>query len=181
MRCVWANANELMTKYHDLEWGVASYDDFYLFEMLLLESFQAGLSWNTVLQKREYFREAFDNFDYIKISKYDDLKINELLLNKNIIRHKLKIKSAIKNAKVFIEIQKEYGSFSNYIWSYTNNLVIRNEGTKVTTSELSDTISKDLKKKGMSFVGSTIIYSYLEAIGILNNHEEYCFKYEKVL
>lgn len=175
-RCSWVNENnKLYIKYHDEEWGVASYDDTYLFEMLLLESFQAGLSWECVLNKREAFRKAFDNFDYQLIEKYNEEKINELLQNKDIIRNRLKIKAAINNAKVFIKIRKEYKSFSNYIWSFTKNKqVVNKDDIFNTTSDLSDTISKDLKTKGMTFVGSTIIYSYLQAVGIINDHELSC-------
>lgn len=176
MRCKWVNENnKLYVKYHDEEWGVSSYDDKYLFEMLLLESFQAGLSWECILNKRESFRKAFDNFDYKKISKYDNTKILELLNNSNIIRNKLKINATINNAKVFIDIQKEYDSFSKYIWSFTNNKQVINKDDKFkTTSDLSDIISNDLKRRGMKFVGSTIIYSYLQAIGIINDHELNC-------
>ena len=175
-RCKWVNEkNILYVKYHDEEWGVPNYDDNYLFEMLVLESFQAGLSWECVLNKREAFRKAFDNFDYTKIVNYKQSKINELLNNKDIIRNKLKITSTINNAKIFIDIQKQYGSFSNYIWHFTNNKIIKNTDDIVrATSPLSDEISKDLKKKGMRFVGSTIIYSYLQAIGIINDHELDC-------
>lgn len=179
MRCKWVNEkNDLYVKYHDKEWGIPSYDDTYLFEMLLLESFQAGLSWECILNKREYFKESFDNFDYKKISKYDDDKIEELLNNKNIIRNKLKINAAINNAKIFMNIQKEYKTFSNYIWHFTNNKVIKNK-TNIfrTTSSLSDEISSDLKNRGMKFVGSTIIYSYLQAIGIIDDHELNCDNY----
>lgn len=178
-RCRWANpSNPLYLKYHDEEWGVPSYDDTYLFEMLLLESFQAGLSWECILNKRESFRESFDNFDYHKIAAYDSQKVNELLQNKNIVRNKLKINAAIKNAQVFISIQKEYGSFSNYIWRFTNNKIIKNTtGIIQTHSDLSDKISADLYKRGMRFVGTVIIYSYLEAIGVLNDHEPTCYKY----
>jgi len=178
-RCRWANlSNPLYLKYHDEEWGVPSYDDTYLFEMLLLESFQAGLSWECILNKRESFRESFDNFDYHKIAAYDSQKVNELLQNKNIVRNKLKINAAIKNAQVFISIQKEYGSFSNYIWRFTNNKIIKNTtGIIQTHSDLSDKISADLYKRGMRFVGTVIIYSYLEAIGVLNDHEPTCDKY----
>lgn len=179
MRCRWVNLdNSLYVKYHDEEWAVPSYDDRYLFEMLVLESFQAGLSWECILNKRDAFRYSFDNFDYNKVSKYDSKKIDELLGNKNIVRNRLKIESAINNAKVFINIQKEYGSFSNYIWHFSNNKVIINK-TDVfsTTSSLSDTISTDLKKRGMKFVGSVIIYSYLQAIGIINDHELGCMCY----
>ena len=172
MRCKWVNEkNILYVKYHDEEWGIESHDDKYLFEMLLLESFQAGLSWECVLNKREDFRVSFDNFDYKKIALYDENKINELMSNPKIIRNRLKIKSTIKNANIFIDIQKEFGSFDKYIWSFSNNKVIKNENDIFnTTSSLSDKVSKDLKKRGMSFVGSTIIYSYLQAIGIINDH-----------
>lgn len=175
IRCSWVNSNPLYIKYHDDEWGVASYDDNYLFEMLVLESFQAGLSWECILNKRENFREAFDNFNYEKISRYSDIKITELLNNKGIVRNKLKIKAIINNSKVFIDIQKEYGSFSKYIWSFTNNKQIIHN-TIVTSNDLSDKISLDLKKRGMKFVGTTIIYSYLQAIGVVNDHEKNCFK-----
>lgn len=175
-RCSWVNNNnELYVKYHDEEWGVPSHNDKYLFEMLLLESFQAGLSWECVLNKREHFKVAFDNFDYKKISKYNENKIDELLNNKNIIRNKLKIKAAINNAKKFIEIQDEYKTFSNYIWGFTDNKIIRNKlDTIITSSPLSDEISNDLKRRGMKFAGTTIIYSYLQAIGIINDHEKSC-------
>lgn len=175
-RCKWLNEkNEKYVYYHDHEWGVANYDDDYMFEFLILESFQAGLSWETILNKRENFRQAFDNFDYKKIANYDENKITELLNNSGIIRNKLKINAAIKNAKVFMEIQNEFNSFSNYIWSFTNNQVIKNTDDKLkTSSELSDKISKDLIKRGMRFVGTTIIYSYLQAIGIINDHELDC-------
>ena len=175
-RCKWVNEkNDLYIKYHDEEWGVPSYDDNYLFEMLVLESFQAGLSWECVLNKREAFRKAFDNFDYRKISNYEQKKIDELLNNKDIIRNKLKINSTINNSKIFIEIQKEFGSFSNYIWHFTNNKIIKNTDNIIrTTSPLSDEISKDLVNRGMKFVGSTIIYSYIQAIGIINDHEKNC-------
>lgn len=175
-RCNWVNMkNEKYIKYHDEEWAVPSYDDNYLFEMLVLESFQAGLSWECILNKREFFKEAFDNFDYQKIAKYKEEKIEELKNNPKIIRNTLKIKAAINNAKVFIDIQKEYKSFSNYIWHFTNNKIIKNMDDNLkTTSPLSDKISNDLKKRGMKFVGSTIIYSYLQAIGIINDHELNC-------
>lgn len=176
-RCSWVNDNPLYIKYHDEEWGVASYDDSYLFEMLLLESFQAGLSWECILNKRENFREAFDNFDYNKISKYDESKINELINNKSIIRNKLKINAAINNSKIFIKIQKEYGTFSKYIWSFTNNKIIIHNGVKLyTRNSLSDRISEDLKNRGMKFVGTVIIYSYLQAIGVIDDHEIDCLK-----
>ena len=175
-RCHWVNLNNpLYIKYHDEEWGVPSYDDKYLFEMLVLESFQAGLSWECILNKRKAFYKAFDGFNYEIIAKYNDNKINELISNKEIVRNKRKILATINNAKIFMEIQKEYKSFSNYIWSFTNNKIIFNKTGKIIVSnELSDKISKDLKSRGMSFVGTTIIYSYLQAIGIINDHELTC-------
>ncbi len=177
-RCKWCNLdNPLYVKYHDEEWGEPTYDDKELFELLILESFQAGLSWECILNKRENFRHAYDNFDIDKIVCYDETKINELKENKGIIRNKLKIKASINNAKIFKKIEKEYGSFSKYIWSFTNNKIIYEIGK--TSSELSDKISKDLKKRGMTFVGTTIIYAYLQAIGIVNSHDENCFKYKK--
>ncbi len=174
-RCSWAGNEEIYIKYHDEEWGVPSHDDRDLFEMIVLESFQAGLSWITILKKRDNFRKAFDDFDVEKVADYDKNKINELLDDSGIIRHKGKITSAINNAQVFIEIQKEFGSFDTYIWSFTDGEIIKAE--YLTESELSKTISKDLKKRGMKFVGPTIIYSYLESIGIIDNHQEDCFKF----
>ena len=180
-RCVWVDEkSEIYKKYHDTEWGVPKFNDRDLFELLVLEGFQAGLSWLTILKKRENFRNAFDNFSVEKVAQYGNDKIEQLLQNEGIIRHKGKITASINNAKIFIEIQKEFGSFANYIWSFTDGKVIKNKDDKfVTTSPLSDKISKDLKKRGMKFVGSTIIYSYLEAIGVLNNHSTQCFKYER--
>lgn len=173
MRCKWVNMNNpLYIKYHDEEWGKPKYNDQKLYELLILEMFQAGLSWECVLNKRESFRSSFDSFNINKVIKYDDAKINELMLNKGIIRNRKKIESAIENSKIFIDIQKEYGSFSNYIWGYTNNKVII--GKHETYNSLSDEISKDLKKRGMKFVGTTIIYSYLQAIGIINDHDIDC-------
>lgn len=177
-RCSWLNLNNpLYVKYHDEEWGVPVYDDHKLFEMLLLESFQAGLSWECVLNKREAFKKAFDNYNYKKIKDYNEEKQKELMNNKTIIRNKRKISATIKNAKIFMEIQKEYNSFSNYLWHFTNNKIIYETGK--TTSNLSDQISKDLKKRGMSFVGTTIIYSYLQAIGMINSHEKNCYLYKE--
>ncbi|WP_296885563.1 DNA-3-methyladenine glycosylase I [uncultured Methanobrevibacter sp.] len=175
-RCSWVEGKEeIYIKYHDEEWGVAKYNDDILFEMLVLESFQAGLSWITILKKREAFKEAFDNFNIEKIINYDESKVHELLENENIIRHEGKIRATINNAKVFKDIQKEEGSFSNYIWGFTDGKIIKAEYK--TKSDLSDDIAKDLKKKGMKFVGSTTIYSYLEAIGIIDNHTKDCFRY----
>ena len=178
-RCHWVDENSsIYTKYHDEEWGIPKYDDKELFELLILESFQAGLSWITVLKKREDFRIAFDNFDVKKVASYDENKVNELLNNEKIIRSRGKINSAINNAKIFIEIQKEFGSFSDYIWGFTNNQVVKNTSDVLPVSTLlSDKISKDLKKRGMKYVGTIIIYSYLQAIGVVDDHEKDCFKY----
>ena len=174
-RCSWAGPDEVYIRYHDDEWGVPTHDDQELFEMLVLESFQAGLSWITILKKRENFRKAFDGFDVEKVAGYGEDKVEELRQNEGIIRHNGKIASAINNAKIFIEIQKEFGSFDNYIWGFTNGEIIKAEYK--TESELSGDISKDLKKRGMKFVGPTIIYSYLESIGVIDNHQENCFKF----
>ncbi|MBP3846496.1 DNA-3-methyladenine glycosylase I [bacterium] len=178
-RCFWVDENSQIYKdYHDNEWGVPKYDDRDLFELLILESFQAGLSWITVLKKREAFRKAFDNFDVQKVAKYDEKKIAELLQNEGIIRSRSKINSAILNAKIFVEIQKEFGSFSKYIWGFTEGKIIKNKNDKFEVStSLSDKISKDLKKRGMKYVGTVIVYSYLQSIGIVDDHETTCFKY----
>lgn len=173
-RCVWANPkNETYIRYHDEEWGQPVYEDGHLFEMLLLESFQAGLSWECVLNKRKAFREAFDEFDLEKICAYDAEKVEELMQNEGIIRNRRKITASIKNAQIFKEIQNEYGSFSNYLWGHTKNKIIYENDR--TTSELSDVISAELYKRGMRFVGSTIVYSYLQAVGVIYSHEEGCF------
>lgn len=178
-RCTWCNLNNKMyIDYHDNEWGKLNLDDQYLFEILVLESFQAGLSWETILNKRENFRKAFDNFNIDKIIKYDNVKIESLLQDKGIIRNKLKINSAINNAKIFKEIQMEYKSFKKFLSNFTNNKIIY-ENNK-TFSNLSDMISKDLNKKGMKFVGTTIIYSYLQAIGIIDSHEKNCYLYKSL-
>ena len=178
-RCFWVDEkSEIYTKYHDEEWGVPKYDDRDLFELLILEGFQAGLAWITVLKKREAFRNAFDNFDVKKVSEYDKTRVDELLMNDRIIRSRSKIEAAINNAKIFMQIQKEFGSFSNYIWGFTDNKVIKNMTDEFPVkTELSDRISKDLKKRGMKYTGSVIIYSYLQAIGIVNDHERGCFRY----
>ena len=178
-RCFWVDEkSEIYAKYHDEEWGVPKYDDRELFELLILESFQAGLSWITVLKKREAFREAFDNFDVKKVASYKENKIEELLGNEKIIRSRGKIEAAINNAKIFMEIQKEFGSFSNYIWSFTENKVIKRKSKELQASTpLSDKISKDLKKRGMKYTGTVIIYSYLQAIGVVDDHDMECFKY----
>jgi len=173
-RCKWCNLkNKIYIKYHDEEWCKPNFYEEYLFEMLILESFQAGLSWECILNKREDFRKAFDNFDIEKICKYDEEKIKELLSNEKIVRNKLKINASISNARIFKNIQKEYGSFKNYIKNYTKGKTFYEIGK--TTSKLSDDISKDLQRRGMKFVGSTIIYSYLQAIGVIYSHEEECF------
>ncbi len=180
VRCSWVKLeNPLSVDYHDNEWGIPCFDDNKLFEMLILESAQAGLSWETILNKRENYRRAFDNFDPNKISKYNEDKIKELLRNSGIIRNKLKINSAINNSKVFLELQKEFGSFSNYIWSFTNHKIIQNNfehySQAPTKTKLSEKISKELKKRGMSFVGAMIVYSYMQAIGMVNDHQIDCF------
>ena len=177
-RCSWVNLqNEKYVIYHDTEWGKPLYDDKALYELLILESFQAGLSWECILNKRENFREAFDHFDIEKVVLYDDKKIQELLGNPGIVRNRLKVKASVKNSIVFKAIQKEFGSFSNYIWSFTDGKVIKEDFTIRTTSPLSDSISTDLKKRGMTFVGSTIVYSYLQAIGVLNGPSHTCAFY----
>ena len=173
MRCKWCNEkNKKYIEYHDKEWGILNTDDKYLLEMLILESFQAGLSWECVLNKREAFRKSYDNFSIDKIINYDDKKIEELINNKDIIRNKLKIKSSINNSIIFKKISEEYKGFYNYLKTFTKGDVIY-ENDK-TTSNLSDNISQDLQKRGMKFVGSTIIYSYLQAIGIINSHDDTC-------
>lgn len=176
-RCSWCNLNnELYVKYHDEEWGILNTSDDYLFEMLILEMNQAGLSWETVLNKRDSYRKAYDNFDLDKVCSYDDKKIEELLSNDGIIRNKRKINASIKNAIVFKDITKEFGSFYNYLKTFTKGKTFIEVGN--TTNKLSFEISNDLKKRGMSFVGSTIIYSYLQAIGIIYSHEENCFLFK---
>ena len=176
-RCKWCNLNNpIYIEYQDKEWGVMNINDDYLLEMLILESFQAGLSWECVLNKRESFRQAYDNFNIDKICNYTENKIKELSENKDIIGNKLKIKASINNAKIFKSIQKEFGSFSNYLKTFTKDNIIYE--TDKTTNFLSDDISKDLIKRGMKFVGSTIIYSYLQAIGIIYSHEKECFLYK---
>lgn len=180
-RCSWCLGNTLYEDYHDKEWAVPVYDDNLLFEFLILEGAQAGLSWLTVLKRRKNYQEAFDNFNVKKIAAYKQEKIDELLENKGIIRNKLKIKAAIENAKVFIQIQKEFGSFSKYIWKYVGGKPIINHFEKEedapSQTPLSEKISKDLKKRGMRFVGATIIYAYIQAIGMVNDHTTTCFRH----
>ena len=183
IRCQWCVGDELYQEYHDKEWGKPTYDDAILFEFIILESFQAGLSWITILKKRENFRNAFDNFNYKKIANYDEKKIAELMQNAGIIRSELKIKSAISNAKAFLKIQQEFGSFSKYIWNFTNGKPIVNHPKTVidvpATTILSESISKDLKKRGFKFVGPTIVYAYMQAVGIVNDHVADCFTRNK--
>ena len=175
-RCSWCNLNNpLYIRYHDEEWGQPNFDERYLLEMLILESFQAGLSWECVLNKREAFRQAYDQFDLNKICSYDETKLQELAQNKGIIRNRLKIKASVENAKIFKAIQKEYGGFYNYLKIFTQGKIFYEVG--LTRSKLSDCLSADLKKKGMKFVGTTIIYSYLQAIGVVNSHDENCDLY----
>lgn len=184
IRCDWCGTDPLYVAYHDNEWGVPVYNDDKLFEFLILETFQAGLSWITVLRKRENFRKAFDNFDYKKIANYNEVKFDELIQNAGIIRNKLKIKATISNAISFMEVQNEFGSFSNYIWSFINGKPIKNNWKNLNsipaTTELSDRISKDLKKRGFKFVGSTVIYAHMQATGMVNDHINTCFRYKEV-
>ena len=176
-RCKWCNLKNIKyIEYHDNEWGKKNFNDKYLYEMLILESFQAGLSWECILNKRESFRIAFDNFDLETVCNYDNKKIEELLNNKNIIRNKLKIKASINNSNIFKKLINEYGTFYNYLKIFTNDKIIYE--INKTTNRLSDDISKDLQKRGMKFVGSTIIYSYLQAIGIIYSHDKECFLYK---
>ena len=173
-RCPWANPNNpRYLKYHDEEWGVPVYDDQKLFEMLILENFQAGLSWECVLNKQEAFRRAFDGFDPQKVSAYGEEKLSALGNDPGIIRNRLKLRAAVTNARIFLEIQKEWESFSRYLWHWTEGRVVREQGK--TRSPLSDSISKDLNKRGMKFVGTTIVYAYLQAVGVLDSHEKGCF------
>lgn len=179
-RCDWCLSSDLYIEYHDNEWGKPVYDDETIFEFLLLESFQAGLSWITILKKRDNFRKAFDNFDYKKIALYDDNKVAELMQNEGIIRYEAKIRSAINNALAFMKVQEEFGTFSKYIWEFTGGKPIVNNPKTLkdipATSPISDAISKDLKKRGFKFVGSTTIYAHMQATGMVNDHLEYCWK-----
>ena len=183
-RCAWCGNDPLYITYHDTEWWVPVYDDGKLFEFLILETFQAGLSWITILRKRENFRSALDNFDYKKIAGYDNGKFEELMRNEGIIRNKLKIKATITNAQAFMDIQEEFGSFSKYIWGFTGGKPIKNKLKKhadvPATTPLSDIISKDLKKRGFKFVGSTVIYAHMQATGMVNDHVTDCFRYDEV-
>ncbi len=183
-RCPWCGEDPLYVAYHDTEWGVPVKDDKTLFEFLILETFQAGLSWITVLRKRENFRKAFDDFDYKKVANYADAKIETLLKDEGIIRNKLKVRAAVTNAQAFMEIQKEFGSFSKYIWGFTNGKPIKNKWKSMkdvpANTTLSDTISKDLKKRGFRFVGTTVVYAHMQATGMVNDHLVDCFRYNEV-
>lgn len=180
-RCRWPGEDPLYIKYHDEEWGVPVYDDKKLFEFLILEGAQAGLSWITILRRREGYRKAFANFDVKKVAKFDKKKMAALLKDEGIIRNRLKIAAAVKNAQAFIQVQKEFGSFSNYQWQFVGGKPIQNkrtEGIPATTKE-SDAFSKDLKKRGFSFVGSTIMYAHMQAVGMVNDHLPTCFRYKE--
>ncbi len=183
-RCGWCKGDALYEQYHDIEWGVPVKDDAILFEFLVLETFQAGLSWITILRKRENFRTAFDQFDYKKIAHYNQDKIDGLLQNTGIVRNKLKVRATVSNAQLFMKVQEEFGSFSKYIWGFIDGKPIQNkvrnykEAPPITA--ISDTISKDLKKRGFKFVGSTVMYAYMQAVGMVNDHEMDCFRYDEI-
>ncbi|MFX1325636.1 MAG: DNA-3-methyladenine glycosylase I [Promethearchaeota archaeon] len=183
-RCKWAEFSELIKKYHDEEWGTPVHDDKLHFEFLILEGAQAGLSWNTILQKRENFRNVFDDFNYRKIARYNEQKIEELLNYPGIIRNKLKITAAVTNAKALLKVQEEFGSFDNYIWKFVNYTPIDNKFKTLeelpSKTNISEIISKDLKKHGFKFVGPTIIYSFMQAVGMTNDHTTDCFRYEEI-
>jgi len=183
-RCGWCVGDSLYEDYHDHEWGVPLYDDDSLFEFLVLETFQAGLSWITILRKRENFRAAFDHFDYKKIAEYSEDKIQELLLNAGIIRNKLKVRATVTNAQAFIKIQEEFGSFSKYIWNFVDHTPIQNTildyKKAPATTKISDKLSKDLKKRGFKFVGSIVVYAHMQATGMVNDHEDDCFRNKEV-
>jgi DNA-3-methyladenine glycosylase I len=183
-RCGWCLGDSLYENYHDEEWGVPVHNDATLYEFLLLETFQAGLSWITILRKRENFKNAFNQFDYKKIAQYNEAKIQELLQNEGIIRNKLKVRSAVTNAQEFMNIQNEFGSFSTYIWGFLDGKPLKNKVKNYkeapANTPLSDTISKALKKRGFKFVGSTVIYAFMQATGLINDHEASCFRYDKV-
>lgn len=183
-RCLWAT-NDLNIPYHDTEWGAPVHDDGALFEFLVLEGAQAGLSWDTILKKRDNYRAAFDNFDPVKVAAYDDKKAAELLMNEGIIRNRLKIASAIRNARAFLKIQEEFGSFDKYIWGFVAGKPLDNGFSGFdqvpAKTEISDAISKDLKKRGFNFVGSTIMYAFMQATGMVNDHLTSCFRYKEVV
>ncbi len=184
-RCPWPTDDPLMIKYHDKEWGVPLHNDRKLFEFLVLEGFQAGLSWRTILYKRENFRKAFDNFDFNKVAKYDKRKINSLLKDEGIIRNKLKIEGAVANAKAYLQVRKEFGTFDKYIWGFVDGKSVKNNFKSIkelpAKTILSDIISADLKKRGFKFVGSTIIYAHMQATGMVNDHTLDCFRYDQLV
>ncbi|MHA1973638.1 MAG: DNA-3-methyladenine glycosylase I [Candidatus Hodarchaeales archaeon] len=184
LRCEWALESQVMKDYHDKEWGVPVHNDYELFELLILEGAQAGLSWSTILGRREGYRKAFANFDYEQVAQFTDDTIEALLQDTSIIRNRLKIKSAVNNARQFIKVQKEFGTFDKYIWSFTDYEVIHNNFNSLTDipayTPLSKNISKDLKKRGFSFIGPTICYAFLQSIGILNDHVTYCYRYNEL-
>lgn len=183
-RCSWCGNDPLYMAYHDEEWGVPVHDDKTLFEFLLLETFQAGLSWITILRKRENFRKAFDSFDYKKIARYKQSKIDSLLQDEGIIRNKLKVKSAVTNAQAFMRIQDEFGSFSKYMWGFVDGKPLKNTSQTMmeipANTPLSETLSKDLKKRGFKFVGTTVVYAHMQATGMVNDHLVSCFRYTQV-
>ncbi len=183
-RCDWCLASELYMNYHDHEWGVVNHDDRVNFEFLILESAQAGLSWHTILKRREEYRRAYEQFDPVKVAEFDHEKIMEMLQDKGIIRNRLKIESSVSNARHFLRIVEEYGSFDSYLWGFTDGKVIRNQWKTIrdipANSPLSDLVSKDLKKRGFKFLGSTIMYSHLQSVGIINDHLVSCFRYNQV-
>ena len=183
-RCEWCTGTDLMTEYHDTEWGVPVHDDAKLFEFLILDAFQAGLSWLTILKKRGNFKKAFDNFNYRKIALYDTKKINSLLQDEGIIRNKLKVNAAVINARAFLEIQREFGSFDKYIWQFSGGKPVRNKWKSIKQipprTEQSDAMSKDLKERGFKFVGSTICYAFMQAAGMVNDHLDYCYRYREI-
>lgn len=184
-RCSWCEGSEIYLDYHDNEWGVPVYDDHKQFEFLVLESAQAGLSWLTILKRRDNYRKAYDNFDPVKVANYGDRKIKELLNNEGIIRNKLKINASVNNAQLFLCIQKEYGSFCDYLWGFVDNKQVVNKWKTLSevpaNTKLSDVITKDLKGRGFKFMGSTIMYSHLQAAGIVNDHVIDCFRYKEVM
>jgi len=180
-RCAWAGDDPVYQQYHDLEWGVPVHSDKKLFEFLILEGMQAGLSWITVLKKRDAFREAFDAFDFNKVANYSQAKIDELLQNPGIIRNKLKIHAAVNNARAFLQVREEFGTFNKYIWGFVDNVPLQNAWPSLqelpASTTLAETISKDLKKRGFSFVGPTIVYSHMQATGMVNDHTTDCFRH----
>jgi len=185
IRCPWQSDDKLMIKYHDKEWGAPLHNDRKLFEFLILEGFQAGLNWRTILYKRENFRKAFDNFDYNKVAKYDRRKIDSLLKDAGIIRNKLKVEGAVANAKAFLRVRKEFGTFDKYIWSFVNNKPIQNNFKSLkeipAKTKLSDMISDDLREREFKFVGSTIVYAHMQATGMVNDHMLSCFRHQEIL